>query len=118
MTAILYLCMYVILFAAAVRLRRLRPDQQRAFRAPALGLVTTVGTLAAICAIGIAFIPPAQFGDVSALKYAAILLVGVLVLGGAGQVIYQLRRPSWLITPSGRPAEVEGDRPADGRDTP
>ena len=95
MTAILYLTMYVIFFSAAARLRRRHPEVERAFRVPALPLFATVGTLAALSAIFIAFIPPAQFGNDSVLKYAATLLIGVIILGGAGQLLFQLRKPSW-----------------------
>lgn len=95
MTIILYLCMYVLMFVSAVRLRRRRPDVPRAFRAPALPLVATVGILAALAAIAIALVPPAQFGDSSPVVYAAILLGGVLVLGLPPQVIYHFRRPAW-----------------------
>lgn len=94
-TAVLYLTMYLILFLAAWRLRRVRPGVPRTFRVPALGVIAVVGSLAALSAIAIALIPPAQFGDVPAPLYAGILLAGVLVLGLSGQIIYQLRTPSW-----------------------
>lgn len=95
MTAVLYLTMYLLFFLAAWRLRRLHPDVPRAFRVPALGVVATIGSVAAVSAIGIALIPPAQFGDTSASLYAAILVAGVLVLGLSGQLIYQARKPGW-----------------------
>jgi putative glutamate/gamma-aminobutyrate antiporter len=95
MTAILYLTMYVIFFVAAWRLRRVRPDVPRAFRVPAIGLFAIVGSLAAISAIVIALIPPAQFGDAPPIEYAGLLIVGVVVLGLSGQIIYQLRKPGW-----------------------
>ncbi len=101
MTAILYLVMYVILFFAAWRLRRTRPDVPRAFRAPAIGVFATLGTIAAVAAIGIALVPPAQFGNASPLLYAVALLTGVAILGLSGQIIYQLRRPSWLVEAAG-----------------
>ncbi|MET0830743.1 MAG: APC family permease [Acidimicrobiia bacterium] len=94
-TAILYLSMYVILFVAAWRLRRVRPDTPRTFRVPAIGLFATVGVLAAASAIFIAFIPPAQFGDAPVALYVGILLAGVLVLGLAGQLIVQFKKPGW-----------------------
>jgi amino acid transporter len=100
MTAILYLTMYVILFYAAWRLRRVRPDVARSFRVPAMGLFAVVGSIAAIAAILIAFVPPSQFGSTPLLEYVAILLSGVLVLGLSGQVIFQMRKPSWKTAPS------------------
>lgn len=95
MTAILYLTMYVILFVSAWRLRRLRPDVPRTFRVPAIGLFATLGSLAAVSAIAIALVPPAQFANASPLAYAGTLLVGVVVLGLSGQLIYHFRKPSW-----------------------
>jgi amino acid transporter len=97
MTAILYLSMYVIMFVAAVKLRTRRPDVERSFRAPAIRLVAALGAVAAIAAIVIALIPPAQFGDTSTAEYALTLLIGVVVLGGAGQVLYQKRSRSWKV---------------------
>jgi hypothetical protein len=61
-----------------------------------MGLFAVVGSIAAIAAIVIAFVPPSQFGSTPLLKYVAILLSGVLVLGLSGQVIFQMRKPSWL----------------------
>jgi amino acid transporter len=96
MTIILYLCMYVLLFVSAVRLRTRRPDVPRAFRVPALYLVATVGVIASLAAIAIALVPPAQFGDSPVAVYAAILFAGVFVLGVPPQIIYRFRRPSWV----------------------
>lgn len=95
MTAILYLTMYVILFVSAWRLRKVRADVPRTFRVPAIGLFATVGSLAAIAAIVLAFIPPAQFSDAPLIEYVALLLTGVLILGLSGQVIFQFRKPGW-----------------------
>lgn len=95
MTAILYLTMYVILFVSAWRLRWVRPDAPRTFRVPAIGLFATVGCLAAIAAIVLAFIPPAQFGNAPVIRYVLVLLAGVLVLGLSGQIVFQFRKPGW-----------------------
>jgi glutamate:GABA antiporter len=99
MTAILYLTMYVILFFAAWRLRRVRPEVARSFRVPAIGLFAIVGSVAAIAAILIAFVPPAQFASTPLVGYIAMLLAGVAVLGGSGQIIFQMRKPSWRTAP-------------------
>lgn len=98
MTIILYLCMYVLMFVAALRLRTHRADVPRDFRTPAMRLVAPVGILAALSAIAIAFVPPAQFGDAPVAAYAGLLLAGVVVLGVPPQIIYRLRRPSWVTT--------------------
>lgn len=106
MTAILYLTMYVILFFAAWRLRRVRPEVARSFRVPAIGLFAIVGSVAAIAAIIIAFVPPAQFASTPLLAYMGILLIGVMILGLSGQVLFQLRKPSWRTVPAGETPDL------------
>jgi len=100
MTVHLYLIMYVLMFAAALRLRATQPDVQRAYRVPALGLVAGIGILAALLAILIGFAPPSQFGTGSPVTYVGILILGVVILGGAPLVIYQLRKPAWVQHPT------------------
>lgn len=93
--AILYLTMYIILFTSAWRLRRVKPDVPRTFRVPAIGLFATVGCIAAFAAILLAFIPPAQFGNAPVALYVGLLLIGVVILGLSGQIIFNLRKPGW-----------------------
>jgi putative glutamate/gamma-aminobutyrate antiporter len=95
MTAILYLLMYVLMFAAAWRLRVKQPDLPRPFRAPLLPLVATVGMLAAAAGIVIGLVPPSQFSNGSPLPYVVGLAAGVLILAMPPQIIYQIRRPAW-----------------------
>ncbi|HWJ96755.1 MAG TPA: APC family permease [Acidimicrobiales bacterium] len=97
MTVILYLSMYIIMFIAAVRLRKTRPTVVRGFRAPAILLLGTVGIIAALSAMAIAFVPPAQLGNhTNSATYAAMLLVGVLVMALPAQFIYTFRKRSWV----------------------
>ena len=56
-----YLIMYVLMFIAAIRLRRAQPDHPRGYRAPALGLLCVLGATSSVAALVIGFIPPAQF---------------------------------------------------------
>jgi amino acid transporter len=96
-TVELYMLMYILMFTAGWRLRRTKPEVKRSFRVPALPLFATLGTLAAIGAILIGFIPPSQLGtSVSPTTYALILLVGILILAVPPQIIYQFRRPDWV----------------------
>src|SRR5262249_11620218 len=109
MTAVLYMLMYIIFFTAARRARHLHPDTPRPFRVPAMAFVAIVGTLAAAGAIAIGFVPPAQFGNATPIKYAAILLIGVAVLGLPPQLINRMRKPEWLNPQfaDSSPAEAE-----------
>jgi amino acid transporter len=99
-----YLIMYVLMFIAAMRLRRAQPNHPRGYRAPALGLLCLLGTLSSVAALMIGFIPPAQFGHSSPLTYAALILTGILVIGIAPPLLLdRLRRPGRKAT-SGGPA--------------
>jgi glutamate:GABA antiporter len=99
-----YLIMYVLMFIAAVRLRRSQPDRPRGYRAPALGLLCVVGAVSSAAALVIGFVPPAQFGHSNPLTYAVLILAGVLAIGVLPPVLLdRLRRPGWKA-PGGRPA--------------
>lgn len=80
MTAILYLSMYLLMFAAAWRLRVKQPDAPRLFRVPALPLVASVGMIAAVAGIVIGLIPPAKFKEGPPTLYALLLIAGVALL--------------------------------------
>jgi putative glutamate/gamma-aminobutyrate antiporter len=83
MTAQLYLIMYVLMFAAAIKLRYKRPDVPRAYKIPGgnfgmwtvagLGLIGSTGTFI------IGFLPPSQIPTGSTLFYVSVLLVSILI---------------------------------------
>jgi amino acid transporter len=58
MAGALYLIMYCLMFAAAIRLRRLEPEVERAYRVPAINLVAGTGLAASILALALSFVPP------------------------------------------------------------
>jgi glutamate:GABA antiporter len=97
-----YLIMYVLMFIAAVRLRRTQPDHPRGYRAPALGLLCLVGAASSVFAFVIGFIPPAQFGHSNALTYAVLILAGILAIGILPPLLMdRLRKPGWKATGGG-----------------
>ncbi|RZK94038.1 MAG: amino acid permease, partial [Rhodococcus sp. (in: high G+C Gram-positive bacteria)] len=61
-TTQVYLIMYLLMFVAAVRLRRKFPDHPRGYRAPMLVGLCGVGFAASLAALLIGFVPPSQFG--------------------------------------------------------
>ncbi|MGO9854719.1 MAG: APC family permease, partial [Acidimicrobiales bacterium] len=71
-----YLIMYVLMFIAAFRLRRKQPDHSRGYRAPALGLLCSVGAVSSVAALIIGFVAPSQFGHSNRLRYALLVLAG------------------------------------------
>ena len=94
-----YLIMYVLMFVAAVRLRRSQPDHPRGYRAPALGLLCMVGGLASVFAFLIGFVAPSQLGHTSPVLYAMLIAAGILTLGVLPPLLlHRFRKPSWKAT--------------------
>lgn len=95
MAAALYLVMYVMMFASAIRLRRTKPDVVRTYRTPAMGFVAGVGLVACVAAFVMAFIRPDGFTGLSDVGYAVIVGAVVVVLGVPPLIFAAVRRPSW-----------------------
>src|SRR6188472_1635613 len=104
MTTQIYLIMYVLMFVAAVRLRRDQPNHPRGYRAPGLVPWCWIGGLASALAILIGFVPPSQFGHTSPLVYALLVLLGIVLIGIAPpMLLYRLRKPSWQVAEASAP---------------
>ncbi|MFZ4772493.1 MAG: amino acid permease [Chlamydiia bacterium] len=99
MVAQLYLIMYILMFAAAIRLRLTQPKVHRPFKIPGgwIGFwITTVGGLIVFVAIlFLGFIPPAELGGVNLLTYEIIQVVGILLFVAAPYIITLFKKPSW-----------------------
>src|SRR5215217_8103759 len=96
MTTQVYLIVYLLMFVAAVRLRRNRPDVERGYTAPMLRFLCIVGFLASAAAIVIGFVPPSQFENGSTAAYVGLILGGTVLIGilPAG-LFLKFRKPSW-----------------------
>jgi glutamate:GABA antiporter len=95
-----YLIMYVLMFVAAIKLRRSQPNQPRGYRAPALRLLCVVGIASSAAALVIGFVPPAQFGHLNPLVYAGVILAGILAIGLLPPLLmHWLCKPSWKVAP-------------------
>ena len=106
-TTQIYLIMYVLMFIAAWRLRRIAPDHPRGYRAPMLSVLVIVGLASTLAAFAIGFVPPSQFGGGDPLQYALLLLAGVAVIGLLIPFLfYRFRKPSWKTAPPGDEAAV------------
>lgn len=100
LTIILYLIMYMLMFAAAIWLRYSEPETPRSFRIPGgkyLGMwvVAGVGLVGSVLAFVFSFIPPGQISVGSPVLYVALLVLGTLVFAGIPFIIYAVRKPSW-----------------------
>jgi len=83
LTAQLALLFYILMFAAAIRLRHKHAHVKRAFRIPGgkigIWLVCGVGMMTCLGAILLGFLPPTQIAIGNIFHYEAILIVGISV---------------------------------------
>lgn len=82
LVAQLYLIMYLLMFAAAIRLRYIKPEVPRAYKIPGgkigIWLVAGVGIIGSFFALLIGFIPPDQIKVGSSRFYVLFLIVGTV----------------------------------------
>ena len=101
LTVLLYLIMYLLMFAAAIYLRYNMKEASRPFRIGGSGnglmwIVSGVGFLGSLLAFVLSFIPPAQIEVGSNTVWYAVLVIGCIIVVGAPFVIYSMRKPHWI----------------------
>ncbi|MEJ2633356.1 MAG: amino acid permease [Acidihalobacter sp.] len=95
---ILYAAMYLILFAAAIRLRYAEPDTPRPYRVPGgrtwgLWLVAGTGFATTLACLFISLLPPG--GGVAEGVYAPAMLGTLALMIVLPLLLYRWRRPAW-----------------------
>jgi glutamate:GABA antiporter len=91
-----YLIMYILMFVAAINLRRRQPEHPRGYRAPALVTICVVGTLASAAACLVGLLPPSQLGRITTVPYLLALLAVTLLVGLLPPLLlHKLRRSDW-----------------------
>lgn len=78
LTVAVYIIMYILMYAAAIKLRIKFPTLERPYKAPVLYLLATVGILAAIFALVLSFVPPAQLPVGNPITYITIVAIGTI----------------------------------------
>jgi glutamate:GABA antiporter len=97
-----YLIMYVLMFIAAIRLRRSQPDHARGYKAPALGLLCLAGIASSVAALVIGFVPPSQFSHANPGAYVLLILAGIMAIGILPPLLMdRLRKPAWKAADAG-----------------
>ena len=99
LTVILYLVMYLLMFAAVIRLRQTQPNRPRPYRVPGgkvgVWVIGGVGFVGSLVAMGFSFIPPGQIKVGSPVVYVGILVVLTVVLVAVPFVVFRLRKDKW-----------------------
>ncbi|MFJ8441574.1 APC family permease [Kitasatospora griseola] len=107
-TTQVYLITYLLMFLAAIQLRRKQPDHPRGYRAPLLTVICVVGFVASALAMVIGFVPSSQFGSGSVWAYIGIVGGGLLLLGVVIPFSFlKARKPSWRQPEAGAGAFEE-----------
>lgn len=100
LTILLYLIMYLLMFAAAIFLRYSGKEIARPFRIGKQGnglmwLIAGLGFAGSMLAFILSFIPPSQISVGSNTVWFSVLLLGCLIFVVAPFVIYRYKKPSW-----------------------
>ena len=99
LTVLLYLIMYMLMFAAAITLRYKMRNTDRPFRlGKGNGLMWLLGGLGfcgSLLAFILSFIPPGQIAVGSKSVWFAVLIIGCLIVVILPFIIYAMRKPSW-----------------------
>jgi glutamate:GABA antiporter len=101
LVAQIYLVMYVLMFAAAIKLRYKRPNVFRAYRVPGgnigMWIVAGLGILSSVLTLIIGFFPPAQFPTGNTTFYVGFLIAGIVLFCAAPSIILHFKKPSWSV---------------------
>jgi amino acid transporter len=99
MTVELLCIMYVLIFAALIKLRYSKPDQPRPFKIPGgiagIWIVGGLGGIGVIFAFIVGLIPPAIFPNTP--LYVGSVLIGTFLLAVPPLVFMRFKKPSWAI---------------------
>lgn len=99
LTTTVYIVMYLLMYAAAIRLRYTRPDVPRAFKIPGgkagMWLVGGFGFVMMVILMIIAMLPPSQISEGGG--YVAFMIIGTIVVAVIPLIIYAFRKPEWKL---------------------
>jgi len=99
LTILLYLIMYMLMFAAAIVLRYKMKDVERPFRLgkgnALMWILAATGFGGSLLAFVLSFIPPGQIATGSSTVWYSVLIIGCIVMVVVPLIIYRMRKPSW-----------------------
>ncbi len=98
MTVELLCIVYILVFAAVIKLRYSQPDRPRPFRIPGgkagVWVVGGLGLFGTVFAFIVGLMPPSYFAT-SGLAYVAAVLFGTFLLAVPPLVFLKFRKPGW-----------------------
>ena len=100
LTVLLYLIMYMLMFASIIKLRYKMPNLERPFRIGSknnilLWIVAGVGFFGSLLAFSLSFVQPEQVETGSSTVWYSVLTLGSTFFIIIPMVIYSMRKDSW-----------------------
>jgi glutamate:GABA antiporter len=103
LTTQLLVIMYVLMFAAVIRLRYTQPDRPRPYKIPGgkLGvwIMAGLGIAGCVFAFYVGFVPPSQITTGNHTLYISLMILFTAVLAVPPLIIARFRKPSWQADP-------------------
>ncbi len=101
LTTQLAVLMYILVFAAAIRLRYTKPDVERPYAIPGgkpgIWLVAGAGILGCSFGFVIGFVPPTGVEHWTTWVYVLVMIAGVLMSSVPPFIIEKIKKPAWVI---------------------
>lgn len=105
LAAQLYMLMYIIMFAGALRLRYRSADRRHGFQIPGrrwgIWVVCIAGIIGSAVTFIVGFIPPSNIQTGGILFYESLLITGLLIMSAPPIIIYQWRLKNDQVAFSG-----------------
>ncbi|NNM43441.1 MAG: amino acid permease [Chlamydiae bacterium] len=99
LAAQLYLVMYIMLFAAGIKLRYKRPNVERAYKLPGkyvgMWIAAGIGILGGVFMLVVGFFPPNETISNNVWGYFCTLFLGMVICCVAPFIIEYFKKPSW-----------------------
>jgi len=95
----LYLLMYILMFAAAIKLRYSQPKAERLYKVPGgkvgIWIVAGIGILGAAFTMVMGILPPKNIATTHRIPYMVLMVLGVIVFTLGPSIILLFQKPSW-----------------------
>jgi len=95
----LYLLMYLLMFAAAIKLRYKRPDVERPYKVPGgkagMWVVASVGIVSSILTLIISLFPPEQIPVENHARFVLVMVIGLILFTLGPSIILLFQNPKW-----------------------
>ncbi|HME04614.1 MAG TPA: amino acid permease [Solirubrobacteraceae bacterium] len=100
LTTQMVLLMYILVFAAAIKLRYSRPEVERAYKVPGgtagMWAVAGIGVAGCVFSFVLGFVPPSEVKHWPTPIYVAVMAVAIVVMSVPPFIIERVKKPSWV----------------------